>query len=193
MCHLSVDFQQGVCEEIYRAGLRSRFDYEVASFAELEAVSGVMAEVIGGQAGILVALADVDGPPLAVGVKLGPAVVAVHTTFVSCRGNRRTDSKPRRYVDGPAKRNEVGMKIRTISRAHVTGIDGVAFAPAVSVLNIAHAVDGVIVDGPGTNEIGILARNNFFCDGSESLIVRNKPLGCEIFSGLGGFPGIYRS
>ena len=48
----------------------------------------MVSEEIGCQAGILVAFADVNGPPLAIGVKLCPAVIAAYATVIPLRRGR---------------------------------------------------------------------------------------------------------
>ena len=46
-CHLSLDLQHGISEEVDGSGRRARFDHKVAAVAEFNAVGRMMAEVIG--------------------------------------------------------------------------------------------------------------------------------------------------
>ena len=100
-CHLSLDLQHGISEEVDGSGRRARFDHKVAAAAEFNAIGRMMAEVIGRQGRTLVALADVSGPPLPVGVKLHPAMISINPALVSLRRNGRTNGKTRRDANCP--------------------------------------------------------------------------------------------
>ena len=100
-CHLSLDLQHGISEEVDGSGRRARFDHKVAAAAEFKAIGRMMAEVIGRQGRTLVALADVSGPPLPVGVKLHPAMISINPALVSLRRNGRTNGKTRRDANSP--------------------------------------------------------------------------------------------
>ena len=100
-CHLSADLEHWIGQEVDWSGGGTWFDHEVAAAAEFDAVGRMMAKVISRQGGTLVALADVSGPPLPVGVKLHPAMISINSALVSLRRNGRSDGEARGDADGP--------------------------------------------------------------------------------------------
>ena len=164
---MAVDFQDRVGEEVDRSGIGARFNYEIPASAELNAVCGVMAEVVCRETGAFVAFADVNRPPPAIGIEFRPAMIDVNAAFIPFGRYDRTDSETCRDSDGPAEGDEIGMEIRAIAGSYVAGVNGIAFSPARAVFHVAHAVYGVVVKGPGTAQIAIFALNDLGGDGAE--------------------------
>src|SRR3989339_212855 len=169
-----------------RASLRPRINNEIAAAAEFEAVGRMAAKVVGCQTRIFVALADVNRPPLAVGKKLRPAMIAVSPAIVPLRRNCRADGEARRDAHRPCQGNEVRVKIRAVAGAGVAGVDRVALTPAVAVLDVAHAVDDVVVERPGAHQVTRLALDDPLADLAEILIDRHQTLRGKVLSWVGG-------
>src|ERR1041385_4676297 len=114
----------------------------------------MMAEIIIGQARILVGFADIDRDPFAVCEKLGPAMVPINSPVISLGGDACTDGEPGRDAHLPCQGDEIRMKIGTIAGAGITGVNSVADAPAGAIFGIAQFLDYVIVKRAGTGHVG---------------------------------------
>ena len=99
-CHHPADLENWIGQEVDWSGGGTWFDHEVAAAAKFDPVCGMMAKVIGRQGGTLVALANVSGPPLPVGVKLRPAMISINSALVSLRRNGRSDGEARGDANG---------------------------------------------------------------------------------------------
>ena len=80
--------------------------------AEFKSISRMVAKIVCREGRILVGFTDVHGPPLAIGIKLYPAMIAVYAAVVSLGGNAGSDREARGDADRPGQSDEVGMKIR---------------------------------------------------------------------------------
>ena len=98
-----VHFQQGVSEKIDRPRCRKRINFQVTAAAEFKSIGRMVAKIVCREGRILVGFTDVHGPPLAIGIKLYPAMIAVYAAVVSLGGNAGSDRETRGNADRPGQ------------------------------------------------------------------------------------------
>lgn len=74
----------------------------------------MVSKIIHTERGKLVALTDIDRPPLPIGKELCPAVVPLDAAFVPLGWDGRADGEARRDTDRARQCDEVGMEIRAV-------------------------------------------------------------------------------
>src|SRR5213592_1033707 len=105
-----------------------------------------MAEIVGRQRWVLPSFTDIDRYPAAVGEKFRPAMISFNCAFVLVRRNGGANGKARGDTDAPCERNEVSMKVRTISGACIAREDDIASAPAAARCVVTHPAKDVVVE-----------------------------------------------
>ncbi len=180
-------------EEVDRPRGGARIDDEVAPAAQLDAIGRVVAEVVRRETRVLVRFADVHRPPLAVGIELRPAVVAVDSAVVALGRDRGADGESRRDADGTRQRDEVGVEVGAVAVLGVARVDRIPLPPTVAVLGVAHLVDHVVVKRAGAHQVGRLPLDDVLRDLVDLVGRRHEVLGREIELGVLVGGGVRRS
>ena len=103
---LAIHFYNGIGQEVDRTGDRAGIDHEVASATELKTVGGRMTKIIHAERREFVAFTDIDGPPFAIRIEFGPAVIAIHAALIALGGEGRADSEAGGNASGSRQGDE---------------------------------------------------------------------------------------
>src|SRR2546430_2608924 len=104
-----------------------------------------MPEIVIRQLWILPRLADVNGNPATICQEFSPTMITVDPALVFVSRNGCTDRKASRNADAARQCNEIGVKIRTVTRLCVTCVHSITAAPASTGFVVAHSAHNVIV------------------------------------------------
>src|SRR5947207_9994845 len=108
-----------------------------------------MAKIIISELRIFPCFADIHRYPASVGQEFCPAMISLDGAFVLVGWDGSADGETRRDTDAARQSNEVGVEIRAVTGAHITGVLGVAAAPASSRFVVAHPTGDVVVERLG--------------------------------------------
>src|SRR5438477_13032115 len=131
-----------------------------------------MPEIVIRQLWILPRLADVNGNPATICQEFSPTMITVDPALVFVSRNGCTDRKASRNADAARQCNEIGVKIRTVTRLCVTCVHSITAAPASTGFVVAHATHTVIVKRVGAFKIIGFSRRLFLSERSEGFVDR---------------------
>ena len=181
------DFEMRAEEIIKRAGHGCGGHGDVAAAAQFEAVSGVMTEIVAGEFGMLVGLADVHRHPFAIGEKFRPAMVAGNCARIAVGRNGEANGKSRGNFHRAAQCNKISVEIGAVSRVRVAGVQRIAASPALTGFIVTHVREHVFVERLAACKVVERAVRDFLCDGVKAEIQGHQSLGLQVLLRVADF------